>query len=518
MWTFAVPHTPRLRSNLVTVDPPPIRFTQRDGSRLAYQVFGGGPHHVVWTLELVEHFDLLWTDPHFNHNFERVAGYARVVLLQRRGFGLSDPIDYVPSLEQQADDILAVMDEVGMPAATVAAHLSNCPAAVLVAASHPSRVNGLLLANPYLQGPTTTKTMLGVTPDDLQAAFDAYRRATDNYGEGAFLPLWETALDSGFNRRLFGLLERCSANREAARAQLDFMFSVDVTDLLASVQCPTRVVHTQTGVFPAELARAIAEAVQHGSSGALPVPAPGTSLGEGMTPWVDEMQTLVTGYARPADADRKLGSILFTDVVGSTEVLARIGDAAYGALRTEHEHQVRHQVELHGGTLANVSGDGTLSLFDSPTKAVRCATAIRAGAEGLGLQLRAGVHTGEINWTAVDVSGLAVHLAARVSAIAGAGEVLVSSTVRDLLLNSEWSFTSAGFHVLKGVPGTWELFRLDDGRHRPRIPSRDAESTRSDRMALRLARTAPKLTRLGVSMGNAVQRRRTKSPTIESGR
>ncbi len=495
-------------SKLCRVDPPPIRYIERDGARLAYQVVGNGLHDVVWTLELVEHLDLLWTDPHFNHLYERVAGYARSVLMQRRGFGLSDAIDYVPSLAQQCDDILAVMDAVGMRSATIAAHLSNAPAAVLLATTFPSRVKGLLLTNPFLQGPATTKPMLSLTKTEAKDVSDAYLMALDHYGEGAFLPLWETALDSSFNRRLFGLLERCSASQEAARAQVEWALSVDVTDLLSTIQCPVRVLHTQTGVFPRRLAQAIADTVPHGSCVALPVPAPGTSLGEGMVAWVDEMQALVTGTPRSADANRRLSSILFTDLVGSTELLARIGDVAYADLRTEHEHHVRHGVEVHGGTLANVSGDGTLSLFDSPTKAIQCAVSIRSAAQESGLRVRAGMHTGEINWTAVDVSGLAVHLAARVSAAAGADEILVSSTIRDLLLNSEWSFTTAGARELKGVPGTWELFRLDADRRRPLVLAAEPGTTRVDRVALRMAHAAPGFSRIGVTMANAVQRRR----------
>jgi class 3 adenylate cyclase len=490
------------------VDPPPIRFIERDGGQLAYQVVGDGPHDVVWMLELVEHFDLLWTDPYFNHIFERVAGYSRSVLMQRRGFGLSDTIDYVPTLEQQCNDILAVMDTVGMRSATIAAHLSNAPAVVLLATTHPSRVNGLLLTNPFLQGVATTKPRLGCTESEAKEVADAYLMALDHYGEGEFLPLWEAALDSSFNRRLFGLLERCSASREAARAQVEWALSVDVTVLLGSIQCPTRVLHTQTGVFPGKVAQAVADAVPHASCMALPVPTPGTSLGEGMLAWVDEMQALVTGTPRAADANRKLSSILFTDLVGSTELLARIGDVAYAELRTEHEHQVRHSVEINGGTLVNVSGDGTLSLFEGPTRAIQCAVSIRSAAQDRGLRVRAGMHTGEINWTAVDVSGLAVHLAARVNDAADANEILVSSTVRDLLLNAEWCFTSAGVHELKGIPGSWELFRLDPGQGRPVVSAVEPDPTRVDRVALRVARAAPALSRVGVTMANAMQRRR----------
>jgi class 3 adenylate cyclase/pimeloyl-ACP methyl ester carboxylesterase len=490
------------------VDAPPVRYISRDGARLAYQVAGEGDWNLVWLHELLSHLELSWTDQHVNQLFERGADYSRTVFFQRRGLGVSDPIDYVPTLEQWADDIIAVMDEVGMPSATLVGNLCTCAPAVLVAAMHPHRVRGLLLANPVVQGPLTSRPALGVEIADLERMSVSYRRAAAQWGEAEMLPLWESAIDTPFNRRLWSLLERCSASRDAALAYVDAALTMDVTPLLPSVQCPVRVLRTATGIYPAAAGRAIAQAVPRGTYADLPVPPPGATLGESMLPWIDEVRTFVTGAPRPPDADRRIATMLFTDVVGSTELLGRIGDAAYRELRATHERDVRAAVELSGGRLVNVSGDGTLSLFDVPSKAAGAAFKIRHDARERGLSLRAGIHTGEVDWSANDLTGLAVHIGARVGAAAGPDEILASSTVRDMLFGSSLGFRSAGRHELKGVPGTWELFALHEVGNRPTVVRSAAEPTMADRAALRTVRRLPAVARLSMRMGAAANRRR----------
>ena len=209
------------------MNPPPIRYIERDGGRLAYQVVGSGPSDVVWLLECMNHLDLLLTDPHLNHLFERASAYSQILLVQRRGFGSSDPIDYVPSLEQQAEDILALMDEVGMSQATLAENLGTSPVALLIAATHPSRVRSVLVLNPLVQGSRTTKPVLGWTREEIDRFGQDYVAAAAHWGDADALPLWESALESGFNRRLWSMLERCSASRDAACAYLEGMLTVD---------------------------------------------------------------------------------------------------------------------------------------------------------------------------------------------------------------------------------------------------------------------------------------------------
>jgi class 3 adenylate cyclase/pimeloyl-ACP methyl ester carboxylesterase len=498
----------RARRYSSAVDAPPVRYINRDGARLAYQLAGDGEWNLVWLHELLSHLELSWTDPHVNHLFERGADYSRTVFCQRRGLGVSDPIDYVPTLEQWAGDIVAVMDEAGMSSATLIGNLCTCAPAVLVAAMHPHRVRGLFLANPMLQGPLTSRPLLGLGVADVQRISESYRQAAAHWGEADMLPLWESAIDTPFNRRLWSLLERCSASRDTARAYVGAALTVDVTELLPSLRCPVRVLRTATGIYPEALGRAIAESVPDGTYVELPAPPRGATLGESMLPWIDEVRTFVTGAPRPPDADRRIATMLFTDLVGSTEILGRIGDAAYRELRAAHEREVRLAVELSGGRLVNVTGDGTVSLFDVPSKAVRAALTIRAGAVEQGLGVRTGVHTGEVDWSANDLSGMAVHIAARVGAAAGPGEILASSTVRDLLFGSSLTFSSQGRRELKGVPGRWELFTIEETGDRRAVATPAPIPTLADRAALRTARALPSVARLGVRLGSAANRRR----------
>jgi class 3 adenylate cyclase/pimeloyl-ACP methyl ester carboxylesterase len=500
------------------VDAPPVRYVDREGARLAYQVTGNGGSNLVWLHELLSHLELSWTDPHVKQLFDRGADYSRTVFFQRRGLGVSDPIDYVPTLEQWAGDVIALMDEAGMPSATLVGNLCTCAPAVLAAAMHPDRVRGLLLVNPVLQGSQSSRPLLGADHAELQRMGDAYRRAADQWGDAEMLPLWEAAIDTPFNRRLWSMLERCSASRDAARAYVEAALTIDVTDLLSSVRCPVRVLRTATGIYPKELGPAIAAAVAYGTFDELPAPSPGSTMGEAMLPWIDEVRRFVTGASRPPDADRRIATMLFTDLVGSTELLARIGDAAYRELRSMHEREVRLAVEVNGGRIVNVTGDGTLSLFDIPSKAAAAAVTIRSDASKRNLRLRAGIHTGEVDWSADDLSGMAVHIGARVGAAANAGEILASSTVRDLLAGSALAFASRGRHELKGVPGAWELFAIEHGESRPVVTSPAPAPTMRDRAALRTARSLPALARLSVRLGAAANRRRYGKPESATSR
>jgi class 3 adenylate cyclase len=241
----------------------------------------------------------------------------------------------------------------------------------------------------------------------------------------------------------------------------------------------------------------------------LPAHAPGTSLGESYRPFIDQAEELLTGHQHAAESDRSLATVLYTDVVDSTALLSRLGDARYREVRGAHERQVRLAVERAGGRLVKVTGDGTLSLFDSPSRAVRCAVTIRDEAAELEIAVRAGLHSGEIEREGLDVAGMAVHIGARVGAAAGPGEVLVSRTVRDLVTGSGLEFVSRGERALKGVPGEWELFALQSAdRRADLLPAEPSLVTTFDRAALTTARRAPRTARTVVRVGNAIQRRR----------
>jgi class 3 adenylate cyclase/pimeloyl-ACP methyl ester carboxylesterase len=495
------------------VDPVPTRYVDRDGAALAYQVIGSGPNDAVCVIEINGHLDLIWTDPHCHAQIERVAKFSRTALMQRRGFGLSDPVPYVPTVEQQADDIVAVMDALGMRRATLMGMFTTSASTALVAARTPERVSNLLLIHPFATGALAdTALEHGWPAVQTQGIVDTFYAMFDEWGSGGSLAVWDRGQDTGYNRRLMAMMERCSATPAAARAFCDWTVRVDYADIYKAVTVPTRILRIPLNIIPEPVVRDVAELVPHAEYVELPETVIGTALGEAWQPIFGHMLELVDANFAASDPDRFLGTVLFTDVVASTELLTRLGDSAYRELRERHERTVRLEVERHSGRLVSVTGDGTFSLFDGPSRAVQCADAICAAAESDGIGVRAGVHTGELERTAGnDVTGMTVHIGARVAASAGAGEVLVSRTVRDLTLGSGLVYDDSGVHQLKGVPGEWELYALSHAPAAPAATDADApEPTLLDRAALRMAQRTPRLARRAVAAGNAWQRRRAK--------
>jgi class 3 adenylate cyclase len=424
---------------------------------------------------------------------------------------LSDPIDYTPTVDQQADDILAVMDELGMDRALLVGVLANTGAVAMAAARAPERVTGLVLVNPYAQGTeqTTSRELHGWTVDEATESLAAFTATYANWGTGASIKTWDPAQDSPYNRRLMALLERCSATPNTAAAYLEWAQSLDISDVLRSVQAPTRVLRLQGNPIPHAAVAHVADLIPDATLHLLPVAKPGSSLGEAWGPISDHIEEAATGVPIQIDADRFFGTVLFTDIVGSTELLAEIGDASYRKLRDEHEREVRRAVEDHGGRLIKVTGDGTLSLFDGPTQAVLAGSAISAGSGELGITVRAGVHTGDMERAGSDVHGMTVHFGARLLSVAGAGDVVVSRVVHDLVAGSGLGFTPRGTKALKGIPGHWELFTLsDEGPHHAPIAHQELVATTLDRATLRTARLAPRMSRAAIRLGNAWQRRR----------
>jgi class 3 adenylate cyclase/pimeloyl-ACP methyl ester carboxylesterase len=491
------------------MDSAPTRYLDRDGAALAYQVTGSGPVNVVIFCEVNQHLDLCWTDPHIHALYERVAGYSQFACLQRRGFGLSDPVTYMPTVEQQADDIIAVMDAAGMERATLAGMLGTCSAAALVAARAPERVSGLVLMNPVPQGPLSSSTPpIGWTQADVDYVVSGYRTSIKDWGSGLSLDLWDLGLASAHNHRLAGMLERCSSGPTAVAAYLEWLFHLDIQDVLRSVQAPTRVVRVARNSIPEAAVRYAAELIPGATYHELAPTQPGWSIGRSFVEFHDHLEEVATGSHRRGDADRFLGSVLFTDVVASTELLANVGDEVFKDLMADHEQRVRHAVDRADGHLVRMMGDGSFSVFDGPSRAVRCAEEICASAAELGIEVRAGTHTGEIERHGKDYAGMTVHIGARVSAAAGPGQVLVSRTVRDLLVGSTLSFASCGERELKGGPGRWELFALNGSELASVDLSGSAPTTPLDRAVLQTARRAPRLVRAAVRVGDAWQRRR----------
>jgi class 3 adenylate cyclase/pimeloyl-ACP methyl ester carboxylesterase len=494
------------------VDPAPTRYLDRDGSALAYQVVGEGGADIIWNLETIQHPDLSWADPHSHHNFERHSTFARAAMFQRRGVGLSEPVSYVPTLEQQADDVLAVADACGMERPLLIGLFSSCPAVAMAAARAPDRVSGLVLVLPFADG---VPSIQGNTPFGWgEAEADEYRRIQQevlaNWGSGRTVELWDPGMDTPYNRRLMGLLERSSMTPAASSAHVRWYSQLDLTPVLRAIRVPTRVLRQATNRVPAAAVRRVAELIDGAEYYELPAVPRGAALGESLIPVIDHVRELVAGPDALGSPDW-LGTVLFTDIVGSTGLLASLGDQRYSALRDEHERTVRMTVEDFGGRLLKVIGDGTLSLFDGPIAAIRCAERLTRDADALGTPIRAGVHTGELQRGGGDVAGMTVHVGARIAGLGGAGEILVSQTVRDLASGSGATFRSHGSHELRGVPGTWELHAVD------RLASRaDAavgqplELSRADAVTLLAARRAPGALRMVARA--AARLRRVPSP------
>jgi class 3 adenylate cyclase len=495
------------------MDPVPTQYIDRDGAALAYQVVGDGPVDMVCFWEINMHLDLCWTDPDIHHLYERGAAYSRTAFLQHRGFALSDRISYVPTLEQQASDVIAVMDAAGMRRATLVGVMTTCGPMALVAASAPERVNALVLINPLIRGlGSDAGPPEGWTESEWSETVDGFSHAFEHWGSGGLIGMWDSMLATPYNRRLAGLLERSAATPAVARSYFEWALQQDFEDVFGSVQVPTRVLSLSTSPFPESANRHVANLIPNATFHELPPTPPGSSIGQSWIPITDHMEEAATGTPHSVHADRFLGTVLFTDVVSSTELLQRVGDAAYRQMRSDHERMVRLAVETGGGRLKTVTGDGTLSVFEGPSAAVRAAETICREAGDAGMSVRAGIHTGELERDATNVTGLTVHIGARVGAVAEPGQVLVSRTVRDLVAGSGLTFDSRGEHQLKGVSGTWELFAVTHaGEQPPGLPREDSMQTSLDKLALQAARRTPALTRAVLRLGNAIERRRARA-------
>ena len=486
--------------------PPETRYIDRDGSGLAYQVFGTGPGEFVYYGSEIMHLDLLWADPHTEANLAAVARNGRLVLFQRRGLGISDRIDYVPTLEQQADDIVAVMDAEGVERAVIGAPGSACGPAALVAARYPERVVGLCLWLPFPQAIDGSCDDPWASSAEVAHLADVVNAVADNWGQGRTMDMWNPEMRSATNRRLMGMLERSSMSPAEAHAHWAWSAGLDFTHLLGAINVPSRVLIQDGGVSPLSWAERMVERMPRASLHVMPAPAPGSSIGEGFYPVIQHLLELGLGPERAAEDNRFLGTVLFTDMVASTQLMAEIGDEEFQHVRSIHERAVRAAVSDAGGQVVNVSGDGTFSLLDMPAAAVLCADRIARESAAAGIGVRCGVHTGELQREVASATGLNVHVGARVMAAAGPGEVYVSRAVRDLLVGSGMEFERIGLRRLKGVPDTWDLYRLDQARAPRTIAVSDSLQTSMDRIAVRAARHAPRLTRAMARLLHAADR------------
>ena len=439
---------------------------------IAYQVFGSGPPDLLFIPSWASQVEQLWEYPPLAQMLERFSQFCRLILFDRRGSGLSDRVEPGP-LEEQIDDVRAVMRAAGSARAMVWAETEGTAMAALFAASHPELVSGLAL---YMPMPRIAYAPDWPWGSDLQTRGDAIEMMAARWGDGAYIGFLAPSLaDDDEFREWAGRLERYSASPGAVPGALHRMGENDVREVLPLIQVPTLVIRSEEhGWIDQRHAEYVVENVP--DSKLVLVPGADAMLLAGdVGPVADAVEEFVTGTRRSYSLERVLATVLFTDIVDSTRRASALGDERWLALLEEHKEIVRAHLARFGGREVKTLGDGFLATFDGPARAVRCAIAIAEAVAGTDLDVRAGVHTGECDFTGNDVGGIAVHIASRVLAHAGAGEVLVSRTVVDLVAGSQLAFESRGSHKLKGVPGEWELFAAavappEDLRARPWRP------------------------------------------------
>jgi class 3 adenylate cyclase len=437
-----------------------IRYAKSGGVNVAYQVSGAGPVDLVSVGGWITHIEAAREDPGIARFQDSLRRFSRVVDFDKRGTGLSDrvPESQMPTMEERMDDIRAVMDAVDLERASLFGFSEGGSLAILFAATYPHRTASLVLWGSYASMVRRPDYPWGLTPDEIERAARAYaERWGTGAGLSAFLP---SRGGDAAATRWWARFQRLAASPAAAVALLRMNAEIDVRGALSAISAPTLVLHRREDVISAvEHGRYLAQHI----SGARLVEFEGADhwpwVGE-MSPIVEEIEEFLTGARHEPEPERALATVLFTDIVGSTELAAQLGDRTWRNLLQRHDAMVRDALARHRGREVKTIGDGFLATFDGPARAIRCAFAIRDNARHLGLDVRAGLHTGECELIGDDIGGLGVHIGARVAALARPSEVLVSRTVTDLVAGAGIAFESRGMHQLKGVPGDWELFAV----------------------------------------------------------
>jgi class 3 adenylate cyclase len=434
------------------------RYARSPEGSIAYQVVGDGPMDVVVVPGFVSNVEYIWELPGVAAVLNRFASYARLIIWDKRGTGLSDPVAGPPPLDERMDELLAVLDAAGSERAALFGVSEGGPLSVLFAATYPRRVSALALygAAPRIaQGPDCT---WGLPPELFTGA--AEDAVLDGWGDGVLLEAFAPSyVEDESVREIWGTFQRVGASPTMGVATLRALLSIDVRDILPSVRVPTLLLHRSGDrAIPVAGSRYMAEHIPDSRYVELEGVDHLWFVGD-VDAIFDEVEEFLTGVRRNvALEDRMLATVLFTDIVDSTRKLTELGDRGWRELLAQHDSLVRDELERFRGREVKTTGDGFLATFDGPARAVACADAIRDGAHGLGIAVRAGVHTGECEMVGEDIAGVAVNIAARISATAGADEVLVSRTVTDLVYGSDLRFEDRGLVELKGLPDSWQLF------------------------------------------------------------
>ena len=438
---------------------PPIRYAANGDVHIAYRVLGDGPLDLVLVPGAITNLDALWEIPEYREFYERLASFARVTTFDKRGMGLSDRVRF-GTLEERMDDVRAILDDLGSESAALMGVSEGGPMSMLFAATHPERTRALILCGAEIKEETTEDWPWGEsTRQEFEEAMQI-DRVVERWGKGLGLQFFvPSRKDDERLREQWGRLQVQSGSPHDAVAFMRMAFEIDVRHVVPSITAPTLVLHrVGDEICHVENGRWLGRHIDSAKYVELP--------GGNHIPWidgddiVDEIREFLTGVREPEQPDRVLTTVLFTDIVGSTERARVLGDRAWRDLLDRHHDLVRRDLLRFRGREIDTAGDGFLATFDGPARAIRCARSVVADVQSVGLELRAGVHTGEVELVGNSVRGIAVHTGARVTAQAGAGEVLVSQTVKDLVAGSGIELEDRGTHELKGIPGEWRLYAV----------------------------------------------------------
>ncbi len=444
------------------MDVPAVRYARSGDVDIAYQVVGEGPLALVFVQGWVSNIEWAWQEPSLARFLRRLASFSRLIMFDKRGTGLSDrvAVDDLPTMEQRMDDVRAVMDAAGVKRAALLSVSEGGPMCILFATTYPQRTEALVMLGGYARRLWAEDYPFGETREEYDGFLQSIQQGWGGaVGIEARAP---SMLDDREFRTWWATYLRMSASPGAVYALTLMNGGIDVRHALPTVGVPTLIVHRiGDRSLPVEGSRYMAERIRDAKLVEVP--------GEDHLPWVgdqdeilDEVEEFLTGVRRGPDPDRVLATVLFTDVVRSTERAAELGDKRWRELLASHHTAVRHEIAHWRGTEIGTTGDGFLATFDGPARAIRCACAARDAVRELGLDIRAGLHTGEYEIFGSTIAGLTVHTGARVAALAGPGEVLVSSTVKDLVAGSGVELDDRGEHELKGVPGMWRIYVVRD--------------------------------------------------------
>lgn len=446
-------------------DIPEVKFARSNDVDIAYQVVGSDDADldIVLVVGWASHLEVLWELTEARRFLERLAGMGRLILFDKRGTGLSDRPATASTIQDMVPDLIAVMDAARSERATLVGWSDGAAVAMEAAARFPERVSSLILAEALACARPDGDHPWGPDPQLIEALASAIE--LEMWGQAGVLPI--IAPSAASDARIvewFKRMERMSATPRMAADLLRRTMSIDLRDLMTEIRVPCLLLHrTGAALIPSEAMRWFADQLPDGRFTELAGDELPGYLGD-VDGLMDEIEEFLLGTRIGSQIDRRVATIVFNDIVGSTEQVNALGDRSWRQILDEHRSRIRHLITRHGGNEMGNAGDGFLVLFESPTNALRFAEQVTSTSGGNGLQTRTGIHSGEVTVSQEGISGVAIHIAARVEAAADSGEVWVTGTVRDLLLGSGFEFESQGRHALKGIPGVWELHRLSPAR------------------------------------------------------